>query len=147
MATYHEQRDTLDSNVDEEESKGAKVVCNVQHGPLYVVRLRLLVLVGTVLEDEAPRSNHAFALVQKPAFFRAAGHHKGCGKADDNGDEALEEENVSPCVDDHGRGAPWRDTRETVVTRQFACKETFIDHTYAVASRPPNAPAMEAAET
>jgi hypothetical protein len=148
MQTYHEQRDTLYGDVDEEEAHGAEVVGDVHHRPLDVVHLSLFVLVGSTPQHKSLRSNHALALIQKPAFFRVARHQKGGTKTNQDGEEALEEENVSPGVNDHARSAPRRDTSKSFPMRQFSIRHFVVAcNTYPVASRPPKAPAMEAAET
>lgn len=63
MIAYHEQRNTLNSNVDEEEAKSAEVVGDVHHRPLDVMHFGLFILIGSTLEHEALGSDHALALV------------------------------------------------------------------------------------
>jgi hypothetical protein len=60
---YHEKRNTLYGDVDEEEAKSAEIVSDVQHSPFDVMDLSLLVLIGTTFQLESLRSDHSFAFV------------------------------------------------------------------------------------
>jgi hypothetical protein len=120
---YHEQRNTLYGDVDEKEPKSAEVVGDVHHSPLNVMDLSLLVLIGTTLQLQSLRGDHPFAFVQEPAIFRAPRHQEWCSETNDNGKQPLEEEDVTPSMNDHARGAPRGDARETVSRLAFdACQ-------------------------
>jgi len=77
IPTYHEQGDSLYSNVEEKEAKSAKVVGDVQHGALDVAHLSLLVLISSSLDDKSLCSNHSLAFGQKPAVLGVGGQQVG----------------------------------------------------------------------
>lgn len=110
----------------------------------------LLLLVGSTLEDEALGRDSALPLGQEPGFARLGGHDERSEEACNHGDEALEEEDVSPGVDAHGFSSPFGNPGEAVGT----CEQAVVGievwkrgATHPVAKRPPKAPAREAAET
>lgn len=111
--TYQEQRETLNSDVDEEEAESAEVVVDVEHGALDVVDFSLLIFGTATLYDESLCSNHALSLVQEPTFFRRARHQEWRTETNEDGKEALEEEDVAPGVDPHRCDSPWWDASET----------------------------------
>lgn len=67
--TYHEKRDTLNRDVDAEETECAEVVVDVHNGTLDVVKFDLLVLVRATLRSQSLRGNHPFTLVEEPAVI------------------------------------------------------------------------------
>jgi hypothetical protein len=99
--TYHEKRNTLDSNVDEEESKSTNVVGDVEHSPLHVARPDFLVFTSASLRDQAFVRNPPFAFSQEPALSWTRRHQEGCAKANEQSEQAFEEEDVAPRVDNH----------------------------------------------
>jgi hypothetical protein len=100
-AAYHEERDTLHCDVDEEESKCAEVVIDVEDGTSDVMWPDLFVLIGATLRLEAKTGNAAFSLIEKPAFFRAARHQEWGAQAHKNGEQPFEEKNVAPGMNHH----------------------------------------------
>jgi hypothetical protein len=114
LTAYHKERDTLDRNVDEEKAQSAEVVDDVQHSPLHVVNLDLLVLVGSALRNQSLRGNHALTLVKEPAFGRAPGHQERCSKTDNNCEKTLKEENVAPFVNAHRSNTPLGNARKSI---------------------------------
>lgn len=99
--SYHEERDALDGDVDEEESHGAHVVVDIEERPDDVFNFHFLIFVGSALQLKPQCGDSALAFVEEPAFGGVRRHKEGSTEADDYGEEALEEEYVAPGVDDH----------------------------------------------
>ena len=59
-------------------------------------------------------SYYTFAVVQEVAFFGASRHQERHNEADEDREQALEEEYVTPGMEDHGRRTPRRDARQAV---------------------------------
>ena len=99
--TYQEQRYTLNGDVDEEKTKSAYIVGDVEHRSLDMTWLNLLVLTGAGLRYQALVRNSSFPLGQEPTLARSCWHEKRRGETDEYGEKAFEEEDVAPGVDDH----------------------------------------------
>ena len=91
----------MDGDVDEEEAKGAEVVGYVEDSALDMMDFDLFIFVCSSSQHKAPHGNHALSLVEEPAFGGASGHQKRGSKTDEDGEKALEEEDVAPGMDDH----------------------------------------------
>lgn len=117
---YHEKRDTLDRDVDQEESQSADVVVDVKDGSCDVLDRDFLGLGGCVLNNQSFRRDTALPFRQKEALGRSRWHEYGCQKADNDREEAFEEENVSPFVDDHALDSPGRNTCEAANWSEYS---------------------------
>jgi hypothetical protein len=126
VISYQEKRNSLDGNVDKEEAQSTDVVVDVGNGSLDVVERDLLVLVGATLRPEPVHGDHALAFVQEVTFFRASGHDEGRSEADNHCEESLKEEDVAPCVDDHGGCSPRRDASKTVCPSAIDFRQQII---------------------
>jgi len=108
----HEERDALHGDVDEEEAKGAEVVCDVEHGAFHMAGPGLFLVGTAALDKKTSCSDDALALSEEPAVPRRWRHKERRRNADDDGQEALEEEYVAPCVDPHRVDAPFGDASQ-----------------------------------
>ena len=99
--TYQEQRYTLNSDVDEEKTKSAYIVGDVEHRSLDMTWLDLLVFSGAGLRYQALMRNSSFPLVQEPTLARSCWHEERRGETDEHGEKAFKEEDVAPGVNDH----------------------------------------------
>lgn len=115
MQAYHEQRDTLNRDVDEKEAEGTEVVVDVQERPLDVVWSHRLVLVRAPFQPQSVAGNHTLALVQKITALRGARHQEWSDEADQDCEKPFEEEDVAPSVNDHGSSTPWWNACESVI--------------------------------
>lgn len=103
----------MNSDVDEEEAECTDVVVDVEYRPSNVVGLNTLVLLGAVLHPQPLECDLTLTLVEEPTFCWSCWHEERRAKAGQNGDQALEEEDVAPGVDDHAGSSPWWNTGKT----------------------------------
>lgn len=110
----------MDSDVDEEETESTDDVVDVEERSRNVVRPDLLILEATCFYDESLHCNSTLALVEEMALQGTLWHEVGRCQADKHREEAFEEKDVSPGVDDHSRCTPRRNAGETEMYQYYA---------------------------
>lgn len=94
-----------------------------------MLQLDLLVDVGAVLAEQALSCNLLLSRSEELAPVRVGLHEEGSNHSNDEGEQAFEEEDVTPAVDDHGGNAERRDSNETCSKQaaEGACERTSRD--------------------
>lgn len=147
MHAYHEQCNTLNGDIDKKESQGANIIVDVEYGSCKVMKLHFLILLCSALGNQSFFCNPSLSLVQEPCVFGMCGHNVRSSEPDDDGKETFKKEDVPPAMDTHCVRTPFRNSSKSGAVQISSHRDVSLVGTYPVARRPPNAPAIDAAET